>query len=297
MTTFLWSIDDAGSGGPEMVESLQRTCEQMAVLDLRATWFVVPQSGGQPLSPEWRDALAAARDDGHDLQLHGLTHADCFEFGPPAWPATMIRPAFVTDFEARRDELMPRYELAALQSRIEAGMAIFDEALGIRPTAFRAPCGARCQALYQALSNVGIGYESAVYISATGYAHTEHGDGKLVSKWEPGVPATPFRYYHGIVEAPILNEYTWRGAWSRSEEMLGVVRADLERAAKASDIVVLLAHTHGIADHYDHAWRILTFVQEVVESEGLGEFSTFSEAIASGKMEAAAAGTLDDLEF
>ncbi len=297
MAKFLWSIDDAGSGGPGMVESLRKTCEQMAVLDLRATWFVVPKAGDQPLNDAWRDALAQARDEGHDVQLHGLTHADCYEFGPAERPATDIVPTFAPDFEARRDELLPRYELGQLQSRIEEGLAIFDDRLGIVPTAFRAPCGARCQTLYQALSNVGIGYESAVYVSATGYAHLEHGDGQLVSRWAEGVPATPFRYYHGVIEAPILNEYTWRGAWQRSDEFLGLARADLERAADASDIVVLLAHTHGIANHYDHAWRILTFVKEVVESEGLGSFATFSEVIESGEMDAAVAGTLDDLEF
>jgi len=297
MTTFLWSIDDAGSGGPGMVESLRKTVEQMAILDLRATWFVVPKAAGQPISDEWCAALAEARDQGHDIQLHGLTHADCQEFGPPAWPATAILPSLKPDFDARRDEFLPRYSVENLQSWIEEGLAIFDQRLGVVPTAFRAPCGARCQNLYRALKNVGIGYESAVFVSGTGYAHLEHGDGQVVSRWEPGVPVTPFRYYHGVVQAPILNEYTWRGAWQRSPEFVALARADIERAAAASDVVVLLAHTHGIANHYDHAWRMMTFIQEVVESEGLGKFGTFSEVIASGKMDAAAAGSLDDLEF
>lgn len=297
MARFLWSIDDAGSGGSGMVESLRKTVEQMAAQELTATWFVVPKAGGEPVSDDWCAALAEAQEAGHDLQLHGLTHADCQEFGPPAWPATAILPSLGPDFEARRDEYLPRYSVEHLQARIEEGMAIFSDRLGVVPTAFRAPCGARCRNLYEALRNVGIRYESAVFVSGTGYAHLEHGDGQLISKWEPGVPVSPFRYYHDVVQVPILNEYTWRGAWQRSEEFLGLARADLERAADASDIVVLLAHTHGIANHYDHAWRVLTFVKEVVESEGLGSFATFAEVIESGEMDAAVSGSLDDLAF
>ena len=64
---------------------------------LGSTWFTVPKAGGKPMTAEWKEALIAARDAGHDLQLHGLTHADCYEFGPPAWPATSILATLQSD--------------------------------------------------------------------------------------------------------------------------------------------------------------------------------------------------------
>src|SRR5215212_8562611 len=104
MTTFALSIDDAGLGGN--VESLTRTCRFLESRGLRATWFVVPKPEGHPLSSEWVAGLLDARDAGHALQLHGLTHSDCYVFGPPVWPATAILPSLATDFENRRDELL-----------------------------------------------------------------------------------------------------------------------------------------------------------------------------------------------
>ena len=108
MTVYSWSIDDAGSGGSAMVESLRRATEFFSSRGLGSTWFTVPKGGGKPMTAEWKEALIAARNLGHDIQLHGLTHADCYEFGPPAWPATSILPTLQSEFDERREELMPR---------------------------------------------------------------------------------------------------------------------------------------------------------------------------------------------
>lgn len=288
MTQFVFSIDDAGSGAEAMIDSFRRTCAWFEELGVRGTWFVVPRAGDRPMSEAWATAFAAGRDAGHDLQLHGLTHSDCYEFGPPAWPATNVKPDFVTDFEARRDELLPRYTVDRLRARLEQGLEVFDQRLGLRPTAFRAPCGARSTALYEALHQVGIGYESCVYLSATGYEHLEHRSGQIESCWQPEVPPQPFRWYSGVVQCPILNEYTWRGSGQRSDEFLALARADLARIAEVSDLAVVLMHTHGIADDYDHAFRVVRAVVEQVSGEGLGGFATLGELIASGAVDAAA---------
>ncbi|MCC7492359.1 MAG: polysaccharide deacetylase family protein [Fimbriimonadaceae bacterium] len=290
MTRFIWSIDDAGSGGPEMQQAVRQACAIFEAVGVRATWFAVPQAGGQPLTAAWRDTLCEARDRGHDLQLHGLTHADCFEFGPPAWPAVDIVPAFITEFGRRREELRPRYTVAHLQDCLETGIEVFEHDLNVRPVAFRAPCGARSEALYAALRAVGIGYESCVYLSATGYEHLPQRSGSLAPAWRPEVPPTPFRWYSDVVQVPILNEYTWRGAGARSDEFLALARDDVARIAPLTPVAVLLAHTHGLADDFAHAERLIRSVVEQVRGEGLGDFATFAEAIADGTVDAAVAG-------
>ena len=45
MTTYVWSIDDAGSGGGRMVESLRRTSQFFSSRGLGSTWFTVPKAG------------------------------------------------------------------------------------------------------------------------------------------------------------------------------------------------------------------------------------------------------------
>lgn len=139
MATLLWTIDDAGGGD---TVSVPRTCEFLAARDIRETWFVVPKSGGNSMSEEWKTTLLTTRDGGHDLQLHGLTHGDCYEFGPPNWPATAILPSLQTQFDNNREDLLPRYTAAALLARIAEGMEVFHRELGLVPTCFRAPCGA-----------------------------------------------------------------------------------------------------------------------------------------------------------
>lgn len=294
MTDFVWSIDDAGMGNEALVDATRRMARFFESRSLAATWLVVPKPGGQPLSPEWLDVLREARDRGHDLQLHGLTHADCFEFGPPAWPATSIRPAFVDEFAQRREELLPRYTAANLRARIEEGAEIFRQELEIDPILFRAPCGAISQAMFTALAQVGIGYHSCQYISGTGYQHLPHNSGDLTPVWTDEIPHQPYRWYADVVEAPILNEYTWRGAGARSEEFVELARRDASRIVRESPVAVILMHTHGIADDFDHACRLVDGLVEHVAGLGDHGFTTLDALIRSGKLAAAATVTGPD---
>ncbi len=288
MTDFVWSIDDAGMGNAALVDATRRMAHFFESRSLAATWLVVPKPGGQPLSPEWLAVLREARDRGHDLQLHGLTHADCFEFGPPAWPATSIRPAFVDEFAQRQEELMPRYSVVNLRARMEEGLEIFRRELEIDPILFRAPCGAISQAMFTALAQVGIGYHSCQYISGTGYQHLPHNSGDLTPVWTDEIPHRPYRWYADVIEAPILNEYTWRGAGTRSEEFIQLARQDASRIVQESPVAVILMHTHGIADDFDHACRLVDGLMEHAASLGDHTFTTLDELIRSGRLAAAA---------
>ncbi len=284
MATLVWSIDDA-CGGDTI--SVPRTCEFMASRGIVATWFAVPKSGGNSMSEAWKSTLRAARDGGHDLQLHGLTHEDCYEFGPPAWPATSILPSLQSQFDERGAELRARYTADALGARIAEGMAIFHRELDVVPTCFRAPCGAISQAMFSALATAGLRYHSCYYISATGYEHLPHRSGVVAQEWTDIIPHRPFRWYSGVVEAPILNEYTWKGAAAREAEFIELGRCDLDRAVGLSPIVVLLMHTHGIADNFDYTFRLIDSIIAYAEAGG-HTFSTFGELAASGAFDAAA---------
>ncbi len=286
MTTYIWSIDDAGSG-EKLVESMSRTCQFFDSRGVKSTWFTVPKPNDAPLSPAWRDEITKEIHAGHDIQLHGLSHADCYEFGPPAWPATSILATLQPNFETRREELMPRYTVEKLQARLEEGMEIFKTELGVTPTAFRAPCGAISKPFFTALHNIGIRYHSSIYISGSGYQHLPHNSGSLAQAWAEEFPHCPFVWYEDIVEAPILNEYTWRGAGQRSAEFIELAKQDIDRIAQESPVAVLLMHTHGIADDYDHAFRLIDAVIDHVGQQG-GNFATFDEVIQSGALLAAA---------
>ncbi|MCS6830559.1 MAG: DUF2334 domain-containing protein [Armatimonadota bacterium] len=294
-TWYVWTMDDAGAGGRDMVEAMRRVCAFLQSRGARMTLFVVPKPGGQPMSEEWLSALQEAQEAGHDLQLHGLTHEDCFEFGPPNWPATDISPSFIEEFERRREELMPRYTVPNLRQRIEEGLAIFHERFGVKPAVFRAPCGAISKPMFEALRQVGIRYHSCMYISGVGYEHLPHRSGVIAQKWVNDIPHTPFRWYNDVVELPVLNEYTWRGAWQREQEFLALAKEDASRIAQESEVAVLLTHTHGVGDNLDYAFRLIDTVIEHVRANRLGDFATLGELAANGELERAVRGEGPDI--
>ena len=240
------------------------------------------------MSAPWREALIAAKDLGHDLQLLGLTHGDCYEFGTPAWPATELLPTLQAEFDERREELMQRYTVEKLCDRIEEGMEIFDRELGVEPTVFRAPCGAISKPMFAALREVGIGFHSCMHISASGYSDYVQEGGDISQEWVDMIPYQPFRWYEGIIEVPILNEYNWHESGQRSKAFIDLAHRDLGRISEHGPVVVLLMHTHGIADDYEHTFRLIDAVSEHVGRTPGASFATMGELAASGALTEAA---------
>lgn len=281
-------MDDAGWGDSVLVESLKRTTEFFGSRGLASTCFAVPKPWGNSMSAEWKEALIAARRAGHDLQPLGLTHSDCYEFGPPAWPATHLLPTLQSEFDARSEELMQRYTVDRLRARIEEAMEIFSQDYGVMPAVFRAPCGAISKPFFTALRAAGIGCHSGVFISGSGYAHVEDGGGEVTQMWVDDIPYRPFRWYEDIVEVPILNEYTWHESGQHSAEFVDLARQDLDRISQYSPVVVIMMHTHGNADDFEHTFRVIDAVSEHVGRKPGASFATLGELAASGALADAA---------
>lgn len=294
-TWFVWTMDDAGAGGTDMIEAMLSVCRFLEARGIRMTVFVIPKPGGQSVREEWVNALQELHEVGHDLQLHGLTHEDCFEFGPPNWPATDIVPSFIEEFERRREELLPRYTLPNLRARIEEGIEILRERLGVKPSVFRAPCGAISKPMFDALQHLGIGYDSSMCISGVGYEHLPHRSGIIAQKWVNDIPHTPFRWYSDVVEVPILNEYTWRGAWQREQEFIALAKEDVNRIARESKVAVFVTHTHGVSDNLEYAFRLMDTVIEHVRANNLGDFATLGELVENGELERAVEASGPDI--
>lgn len=286
-TTFAWTIDDVGSGKPEWITATQSVLNRLSELDVRATLFVVPRPDGRPIAKDWRRFIEQAVADGHDVQLHGLTHENCWEFGPPNWPATDILPVLSQQFADVGDQWRPLHTRAALTKRISTGAAALRSEFGIEPSVFRAPCGATCKAMYAALTDSGIRYHSCEYISATGYDHLPHRQRTRAHDWNGRVPCNPFRWYHGVIEAPILNEWTWQGAWRHVDAMREVMRADVTRACSECRVAVPLMHTHGIGSNPDYAIEITQEAVETARQLGAG-FATLGRFASDGSLDRAA---------
>jgi peptidoglycan/xylan/chitin deacetylase (PgdA/CDA1 family) len=284
---FTWTNDDAGSGPEPNIESVRRTCAYLESRGKRGTWFVVPKAGGRPMTEAWKDALKAARDAGHDLQLHGLTHGDCFEFGPPVAPAITISPGFVAQFREREAEHRARYTPERLRERLEEGIAIFQNDLGVAPTVFRAPCGAISEGLFEALAAVGLRYETSQYVNLGCYNYLPTRSRPPEQEWTDRWPHRPFRWIAGVIQCPILGEYTWRGASEHEAAFHSLALADCERIAAESPVAVLLSHTHGVNSDYDYSFRTFDRIFEFTEARG-ARWETMGELARRGELDAAA---------
>jgi hypothetical protein len=249
--------------------------------------FVVPRPGGNAIADDWRAFIERAVAQGHDVQLHGLTHEHCWEFGPPNWPATSILPSLAEEFRKVEAEWRPRHSQEALLARIEEGAAALKAEFGVTSAVFRAPCGAISKAMFGALAAAGIRYHSCEYISATGYDHLPHRRRTPVHEWADRVPHGPFRWYSRIIEVPILNEWTWQGAWRCEDAMPEVMRQDVTRACAECAVAVPLMHTHGIGSDADYAVRVTA--EAVALATRLGaRLGTLGELAADGTLDRAA---------
>jgi|GEM_PF-736063 len=296
-TAFAWTVDDVGSGDPRWIEDTQCVLDALRDDGVFATLFVVPRPGGKPVADDWRTFIMGALSDGHDVQLHGLTHENCWEFGPPNWPATSILPSLADEFRKVEAEWRPRHSEEALLARIREGAEALRSEFDVTPAVFRAPCGAICKAMFSALAAAGIRFHSCEYISATGYNHLPHRQRTPEHEWSERIPHDPFRWYGGVVEVPILNEWTWQGAWRHEDAMRSVMEQDVARACRECAVAVPLMHTHGIGSDRDYAARVTR--EAVALAERLGaRFGTLAELVADGTLDGAAvAQGPDTLEY
>ena len=95
-----------------------------------------------------------------------------------------------------------------MSDRIARGKAIFERALGYAPTGFRGPCLSMSANTYQALANHGFVWSSNEVVNPMGWRYINK-DYDAGEPWQPNVPPHPYRYTAGIIEIPMVSEYTW----------------------------------------------------------------------------------------
>ena len=204
---FVLTNDDAGGANPHLFREL---LDFLAVQKIPATFFVVPMSGGIPLDqkPEWLDLLRRAMSEGHELQLHAFDHGSTFEFGVPPGFMLDIIPDAKTRWEREPEVIQAEHTVERMRDRIERGKEIFSRALGFEPRGFRGPCLSMCGATYQALAETGFRWSSNLVVNPMGWRYI-NGDYDAGEPWQPGIPPQPFPYQSGMIEVPMISEYTW----------------------------------------------------------------------------------------
>jgi len=274
---FALTNDDAGGQQPE---SFRELLDFLAKWKVPATFFVVPASGGKPLDqkPEWLALLHRALDEGHELQLHGFDHGSTFEFGVPPGFMLDIIPEAKAHWEREPEVIQADHTLELLSDRIARGKAIFQRALGYAPQGFRAPCLSMCDNTYQALADHGIRWSSNLVVNPMGwrYINKNYDAGE---PWQSDVPPHPFIYKAGIIEVPMVSEYTWFLKEEDLDRHFNLMKDDFDRARQASGMFVALSHYYAMTGEWSTGLRVYERIFAYAREQENARFCTISQLL------------------
>jgi peptidoglycan/xylan/chitin deacetylase (PgdA/CDA1 family) len=271
--------DDPGSGDLDLFVRYLAFFREYGV---RLTLFVVPFGRGRALHEDqaWVGALKAARDEGHDLQLHGLAHAG-FEFGFP--PDFMIarspRIRQTMEDPAQRERIRAGLTVSALREKLERGIELFHQALGSDPVGFRAPVLMVCDEMFEALASVGLGYDSSMALSPRGWHYiTQRFEEPEGEPWDTSLQWHPFTYKAGVTEVPLASEYSAHAAWDEIERRAALMAAEYDRFSSQGGVFAPLTHFHSMLGHMTYR-RQFDEINVTLELRGREIYRRFFEHV------------------
>jgi peptidoglycan/xylan/chitin deacetylase (PgdA/CDA1 family) len=277
-TLFCLTNDDAGSQQPELFGEL---LDFLAEQQVPATFFVVPAAGGVPLDekPEWIALLRRALDEGHELQHHGYNHG-VFEFGVPPGFMLDIIPEARERWQREPEAVRAEHTLDILRTKLTRGVDILTPILGHEPQGFRSGCLAIGDDMYQALAEYGFHWSSNLVVNPMGwrYINREYDAGE---PWQVDVPPHPFPYKAGLIEVPMVSEYTWLLHAEDVERQYDLIRRDYDRVRQASGVFVALSHYYAMTGEYAAGLEVYRRLFAHAREQGEVRFctvSTFLEA-------------------
>ncbi len=276
-TFFALTNDDAGSGEPALFAEL---LDFLSVQRVPATFFVEPAAGGVPLTekPEWLQLLHRALAEGHELQLHGYHHG-VFEFGVPPGFMLDIIPEARERWRRESEAVRAEHTLEILNDKIARGREIFRQAFGVDPAGFRSGCLAIGDDMYRALAGHGFRWSSNLVVNPMGWRYINR-DYDAGEPWQPDIPPHPFPYKAGLIEVPILSEYTWYLRPEDEERHYALIRADFDRVRREGGAFLSLSHFYAMTGEWRTGLRVYERLFAHARAQGAVRFCTVGQLLA-----------------
>lgn len=276
-TLFAFTNDDAGMQDPERFAELLDFLDEQAI---PATFFVVPHGNGRPLDqkPEWTGLLQRALDAGHDLEHHGFDHGSCFEFGiPPGFMLDILPPETQAAYAQTPDQFTQHHGYAFLRDKLDQGREILSRAFGYVPRGFRAPCLAMCDNSYRALADLDFEWSSNQVVNPMGWRYINR-DYDRGEPWQREVPPRPFRA-NGLVEAPMLSEYTWYLQPDDVDRHYALIQSDFDRTRAEGGAFVVLSHYYAMTGQWAAGLEVYRRLFAHARETGDVRFVTLSQLV------------------
>jgi hypothetical protein len=273
-----------------MVEWFETVVEWLNGQHIRAPFFWVPKPGEFEKCHElWDPTLIRAREQGHDFQLHGLTHGTCLEFGLPQESTRRSNSRAFEEYEASPSFWEQEHSLEHLTARLEEGVALYRQVFGETPVVFRSPCFGVCPAMYEALAAMGIRWSSSRGLNPTATAYTLTGDRSL-RRWQPDFPCIPWVEPPGVTEIPCMEDLLIGGVPAdQFDDRLDLVLSELGHSldeAGEEGVPVFGSHYTSMMKTWDQTRPLLERVIAWLGERGVRQWVTFREFAAGGEFNA-----------
>jgi len=282
---FIFTCDDVGAGDDRgRVEQFEMVTAWLDRMGIPGTFFWVPRPGGGRPSDQsevWMPAIRAARERGHDFQLHGHLH-ECFEFGIPQESIRRHAPEMYKAYDLDPDSHRRAWVVPALRAKFEEAVEIYHRAFGAPPLVFRAACLGICDNAYQAMHQAGLRYSSSRSINpaGTGYVITRKPE---LEAWNPDYSGVPFEEPPGVLEMPTVEDLLIKGIGEDDFDLvLGLFQRDLGHYLDALGewpYAIFGSHYYAIARDMTLVTRLYEALFEWLANRGVEEWTTFGAVL------------------
>ncbi len=278
---FIFTSDDVGSGDdPARVQQFNMVTDWLDGIAIPGTFFWVPRPGGGRPSDEseaWMPHIDAARERGHDFQLHAHLH-ECFEFGIPQESIRRHAPEMYEAYDLDPDSFHRDWTVSALRSKFQDAVEIYQRAFDTPPLVFRAACLGIGDGAYQAMHEAGLRYSSSrsVNPAGTGYVITRKPE---LQAWNPDYSGLPFEEPPGVLEMPCMEDLVIKGISEDDFDMvLELFKRDFGHYLDALGdwpFGIFASHYYSIARDVPLITRLYETLFDWLADQGVDEWTTF----------------------
>lgn len=244
-TPVVWTNDDIGYGGTELLERQLAFLEQHGI---PGVFFVVPWQNDHSLDEDkgLLRVIEEARKQGHEFHQHGYKH-DAYECGVPELKMLDFSPPTRDRYDTHRHEIEAMHTLEALKTMLSEGQKIWRRAFGEDSAGFRPPWGGYCTNLYRALGALDFQWVSARIPSMTSW-QWNNGDWDAPMEFREGVPTTPGKV-EGVMEVPMAGDYAFRvpNRPEKIEAMVDLALREFDVYVQRGDPMLIVSHHHGLS--------------------------------------------------
>jgi peptidoglycan/xylan/chitin deacetylase (PgdA/CDA1 family) len=170
------------------------------------------------------------------------------------------------------------HTLELMTERVRKSKAGFERALGFSPQGFRGPCLSMSDNTYQALADNGLRWSSNRVVNPMGWRYINR-DYDAGEPWQPDVPPHPHRYKAGLIEVPMVSEYTWYLEEGDTDIHYDLIKSDYDRVREVGGAFVTLSHCYALTGEWSAGLRVYERLFAHARRLGDVRFCTLSDLI------------------